>query len=474
MSFSRIIRSSMLMGGASAVTLATNLARAKVIAIMIGAQGIGLMGILTAFNGNIASLAGWGIGTTGVRALSSASEEQRPSTLAAVRRFGHVLAWIGALLMILFFWPISVLTFKESGHEFDLLCAGLAIPLMVATGMWSAVLQAGGHLRQLAFSQIAAAVGGLLLGVPFIWIYGIDGIAPSIVIAALVPAIVTWRYADKLHPAAMGTPINQDDIRAFIKLGGALTLAGLVGQVAAYGSRMIIIKSHGLESAGYYQAAFSTAGSLPGFVFAAMCADFFPRVAAARTNNEAMSLVEGQIQAGILLTVPALTLLLVMGGKCMSFLFTSSFEQSVPVLSWMVWGVFMRVISFPMGYFLLARGSSRSVLLAETVGGVVLLLLGVFLVPSCGLLGAGYAFFGSAAAHSLFLSMVLRAQSGRWINVLTLSACLSGVLMLSGARLLAELRPDGWWPLVPVFVVGTICFGIYLNILGKESAERKE
>jgi len=459
------------MGGASAITLASNLLRAKVIALLIGAQGIGLMGILTSFNGNIASLAGWGLGTTGVRALSSAPQEARPSKLAAVRRFGHVLSWIGAGLTLLVFWPVSALTFKESGHEFDLLCAGLSVPLMVATGMWSAVLQAGGHLRQLAMSQIAAAVGGLLLGVPFIWVWGMAGIAPSVVMAALVPAIITWRYAAKLHPSAVDAPVNQADIRAFISMGGALTLAGLVGQVTAYGSRMIIVKTHGLEAAGYYQAAFSTAGSLPGFMFAAMCADFFPQLAAAKTNEEGMRLVESQIQAGILLTLPALTLLLVMGGTCMRFLFSGSFEQSVPILSWMVWGVFIRVISFPMGYFLLARGSSKLVLLAESVGGGALMLFGILLIPNGGLLGAGYAFFASAVAYTLFLSLALRRQCGRWINNLTLTTCFSGAFLLLGARLFAQARPDGWLPIVPVMAVGGICVGIYVLTLRNEKAE---
>lgn len=462
------------MGGASAITLASNLLRAKVIALLIGAQGIGLMGILTSFNGNIASLAGWSLGTTGVRALSSAPHEARPSKLAAVRRFGHVLSWIGAGLTLLVFWPVSALTFKESGHEFDLLCAGLAVPLMVATGMWSAVLQAGGHLRQLAMSQIAAAVGGLLLGVPFIWVWGMAGIAPSVVMAALVPAIITWRYAAKLHPSAVDAPVNQADIRAFISMGGALTLAGLVGQLAAYGARMIIVKMHGLEAAGYYQAAFSTAGSLPGFVFVAMCADFFPQLAAAKTNEEGMRLVESQIQAGILLTLPALTLLLVMGGTCMRFLFSGSFEQSVPILSWMVWGVFIRVISFPMGYFLLARGSPKLVLLAESIGAATLLFLGVLLVPGSGLLGAGYAFIASAAIYTTFLSLALRRQSGRWLNIFTTGACLSGAGLLAFARLIAGVRTDKWWPLVSVLIVGGICAGAYLLFVRNEKAGRSD
>ena len=468
MSFARILRSSVVMGGASVVTLATNLVRAKVVAVLIGAQGIGLMGILTAFNGNVSSLAGWGLGTTGVRALSAASPEQLPAKLAAVRRFGHILSWISLGLVLLVFWPVSLLTFREPGHELDLLCAGLAVPLLVATGMWSAVLQAGGHLRQLAMSQIAAALVGLLLGIPLIWAFGMSGIAPSMVIAAAVPALVTWRYASKLHPTPLGHPVARVDVRAFIAMGGALTLASLVGQLAAYGTRIIIVQSLGLEAAGSYQAAFSTAGSLPGFVFAAMCADFFPRVAAARTDEGALRLAESQIQAGLLLTLPALALLLVLGGWCMRLLFSNSFEQAVPVLAWMVCGVFVRVISFPMGYFLLARGSSRLVLMAEALGGGATVLLSLWLTSNYGLAGAGQAFLASSLIYTLCLAFILRAKSGRWVGRFTLLMCLIAALALASAKGLALLRPEWWWQILPVAGISTACALIYMLTMRRE------
>ena len=468
MAFARILRSSLVMGGASVVALATNLVRAKVIAVLIGAQGIGLMGILTAFNGNASSLAGWGLATTGVRALSSASPELRPAMLAAVRRFGHILSWLGLGLVLLVFWPVSLLTFREPGHEMDLLCAGLAVPLLVATGMWSALLQAGGHLRQLALAQIAAALGGLLLGIPLIWAFGISGIAPSVVIAAAAPALITWHYASRLQPAPLGQPFDGENVRTLVAMGGALTLASLVGQLAAYATRIIIVNELGLEAAGFYQAAFSTAGSLPSFVFAAMCADFFPRVAAASTDEDGLQLVESQIKAGLLLTLPALALLLVLGGWCMQLLFSSSFEPAVPVLIWMVCGVFVRVISFPMGYFLLARGSSRLVLMAEALGGGATVLLSLWLTSSRGLAGAGQAFLASSLIYTLCLAIILRAKAGRWVGGFTLLMCLAAALALASVKGLALLRPESWWPILPVVGISAACVFIYMRAMRRE------
>ena len=49
MSFARILRSSALMGGAQIIVLAAAFVRAKAIALILGASGVGLIGIFNAF-----------------------------------------------------------------------------------------------------------------------------------------------------------------------------------------------------------------------------------------------------------------------------------------------------------------------------------------------------------------------------------------------------------------------------------------
>jgi len=78
MSFARILRSSALMGGAQVVILAAAFIRAKLIALILGASGVGLIGIFNAFSGNVAAFAGWGLGTSGVKLIAAASDEQKP------------------------------------------------------------------------------------------------------------------------------------------------------------------------------------------------------------------------------------------------------------------------------------------------------------------------------------------------------------------------------------------------------------
>jgi PST family polysaccharide transporter len=460
MPFARILRSSALMGGAQVITLAAGFVRTKIVAILIGPSGVGLVGVLTAFNGNLAALAGWGLGTSGVRTISGASDEEKAGKIASVRSLGTLLSWLGLLAMALLFWPIGWVTFKGSDYSAELFIAGLAVPLTIATSMWSALLQAHGQLRTLAKSQVFSAILGLLVGLPLIYCFGSKGIAASILLAAAAPAFFTWRAA-RLHCPLSATTAAPEDIKSLIQLGGALMIVGLSSQVSAYAIRLLIIRYEGLAAAGYYQAAFAVAGSLPGFVFMAMGADFFPRIAAAKDEAEAQHLTEKQIQAGLLLALPLIAVLLTMGRLCIQLLYANTFDAAIPLLSWMVWGVFLRLISWPMGYWMLARGSSATVILAEVIGNFILAAMPIVLMPIYGLPGAAIGFFASYVCYTIIMMTLAYRRSGRWLGSKTLGWFLAAAAILALAQWTAGWIGGLYGGLVPSLVVTASCAWVY-------------
>ncbi len=471
MPFARILRSSALMGGAQVITLATGFVRAKIVAILIGPSGVGLVGVLTAFNGNLAALAGWGLGTSGVRTISGASEELKAGKIAAVRRFGILLSWLGLLAMALLFWPIGWVTFNGSDYSAELFIAGLAIPLTIATTMWSALLQSHGQLKTLAKSQVYSALIGLLAGVPLIYCFGSKGIAASILLAAAAPALFTWRAA-RLHCPLSATTAAPEDIKSLIQLGGALMVVGLSAQASAYVVRLVIIRQEGLAAAGYYQAAFAIAGSLPGFVFMAMGADFFPRIAAAKDEAEAQHLTEKQIQAGLLLALPLITVLLTMGRLCIQLLYANTFDDAIPLLTWMVWGVFLRLISWPMGYWMLARGSSATVILAEAIGNSILAAMPIVLMPIYGLQGAAIGFFASYVCHTMMMITFSYRRSGRWLGWQTSTWFSIAAFILVLAQWTAGWIGGLYGGLIPSLVVTSSCAWVYYYFMKQD--ERTE
>jgi len=464
------------MGGAQAVTLAMAFLRSKLIAVLIGPSGIGLMGVLGAFNSNVSNVAGWSLGTSAVRTVAGAAEPDKERKVAAVRTFGRRLAWAGLFGVLLLVLPVGYLTFKSQDYALELLIAGLAVPCVVATGMWSALLQAGGHIGSMARTQMASSVVGLLIGLPFIYFFGSVGIALSILLAAAATAMVTWRAATKLSPPASVEP-TAGDIRELVHLGVALQLGAVLGAISTYLVRVLILRSHGddlaagLADAGFYQAAFAVTGSLPGVIFSATSSDFYPRVAAAKDEDEARRITEKQIQASLLLATPILMGLLTMGPLAVRLLYAQGFEPAVPLLGWFVWAIFLNLLGWPLGFWVIARRTKRAVAIFQSLLSISVVLLALFMIPLWGVAGAAVANFCSSLVYAILLLGFTRLQSGRWVSLQTgawFVACGVGLYMAAG---LVGMTGSAYWGAIPTALAAAICTVIYFKVIAKAKAE---
>jgi PST family polysaccharide transporter len=472
MSFARILRSSALMGGAQVVVLAAAFIRAKVIAVIFGAAGVGLIGIFNAFSGNVSAFAGWGLGTSGVRLIAGATEEEKPTKVAAVRRMGWMLSLLGLVLALLIFWPVGNATFASSQYALEMAIVALAVPCVIASSAWSAMLQAAGKIASLAKVQVSGALTGLLLGLPAIYFWGTIGIALSIFLAAAVPAFVLWRAARSESLAGSVASAESGDLRQLVSLGGALMVVAWLGQLSAYAVRFAIVRFDGLDAAGYYQAAFAVSGSLPGFVFAAMGADFFPRVAAAKDEAEARSITEKQILAGLLLGVPLIVALLTLGTLSIRLLYADTFDAAIPLLAWMAWGVFARLVAWPIGFWMMARRSPRAFIVVEGATCLISLALPLLLMNRMGLVGAAVGFFWAAILYAALLICLLCRGSGMTPGAGTAKAIFFAALAVYACQWLGALSDHLYFGLLPTTLAAAGCFWCYRRIISKENESR--
>ena len=456
------------MGGAQVVVLAAAFVRAKAIAMILGASGVGLIGIFNAFSGNVASFAGWGLGTSGVRLIAGAPDEQKQAKIAAVRRMGWALSLLGLALALLLFWPVGIATFASSQYVVEMAIVACAVPCIIASSAWSAVLQSAGKITSLAKVQIAGALTGLLLGLPAIFLWGSIGIALSLLLAAAVPAFVLLRAARAECKVSAGLSPESADLDRLVKLGGAIMLVGWLGQLSAYLVRLAIVRQEGLDAAGYYQAAFAISGSLPGFVFAAMGADFFPRVAAAKDEIEARSITEKQILAGLLLGVPLIVAMLTLGKLSIRLLYADTFGAATPLLAWMTWGVFVRLFAWPLGFWMMARRSPRAFILIEGAACLLSLALPVILMGQMGLVGAAVGFFWSAIVHAVLLVCLLSRGSGISLSTDAFKAVSLAVLVVYSCKWIGALSDNQYFGLLPTTLATAVCIWSYRRVITKE------
>ncbi len=408
----RVLSTIGIFGGTQAVTILCSLIRVKLVALWIGAAGVGLFGLYNTTVELIASVTQFNMRSAAVRDIASARQSTRARILAVVRRWSWFLGLAGALLTLLSAPLLSSLTFGDDTHSGGFMWLSVVLLISSLTGGELAVMQGCGMLRRLARASLWGAVGGLMLSVPLFYFLGIDSIVPSIAVYALstlVAALILREHPEKVRISCRDTAMAG---AAFMKLGVWMTVSSFAAVLAQYAIVTYINTSAGMAETGYFQAGYALVNRYVAVLFAAIGMEFYPRIASAVGSRRVTSVyVSHEIAVISCLLIPAVVLFVVFRHFIVWLLYTPDFYCIETYISWAVAGMSFRAVSWCMAYVIVARGDGAVYLLTEITSAAVYFIASVLLYNRYGLDGAGYAYI---IWYAIYLCIVGAVYFGRY------------------------------------------------------------
>lgn len=413
-SYRQILRSTTLVGGSSIINVGFSILRNKAMAMLLGPEGVGLMALFSSIADISQTVAGLGISASGVRQIAAADggdREQTSRVVAVVRWTSLLLGLAGAFLLLVFSSRIAQFTFGDYQHVSGIMILSLAVFFQVVAGGRTALLQGTREILSLARMSVLTGLFSLVVGVPLIYFLGKRGIAPSLVAAAFASFATSWWFSRRIQMAQCSISAAQmlHETSALFKLGVVFMASGFLTMGSAYAIRLIITSESGIHAAGLYQAAWALGGLYAGFILQAMGTDFYPRLTAVAFDNaECNRLVNEQAEVSMLLAGPGLIATLTLAPLVMTLFYSSDFQAAVIVLRWICLGMMLRIIAWPIGFIVLAKGAKAIFFWTEMAAASIHVGLAWLLVQKYGLAGAGFAFFGLYAWHAILLYWIAR------------------------------------------------------------------
>ena len=420
-----ILKSSAMVGGSQLLNVLVGIVRTKAMALMLGPAGFGLFGLYTSVSSLAQTFAGLGINSSGVRQIAAAASKEQSDRIAdtsfVLRRVSLALGSLGALLMVVFARQICWLTFNNDAHVSSLRWLSIAVFLTLISGAQSALIQGMRRIADLAKLQVWGAVSGAIFAILLVYRFREKGIVPSLICVAATGILTSWWFSrniaiPKKARAARSTRNLRHEVGALLKLGLAFMVSSLTTLGVAYAIRIIILHSLGMASTGLYQSAWTLGGFYVGIILQAMGADFYPRLtASAHNNQECNRLANEQTLVGLLVAGPGVIASLTLAPLIIALFYSAKFGPAVGILRWVCLGAFLQVVSFPMGYIIVAKAERALFMACEVAWGIVSLSFAWYLIPNILVTRAGAAYFGSYVFHCVMLWALVRRLSGfRW------------------------------------------------------------
>ncbi len=412
-SYRQIMKATSLFGGVQVFTIMISIIRSKVISVLLGPAGMGIVGLLNSSLSLISGFTSLGLETSAIKSISIANKEENLVKVAKQVTILNRLMWfsgiLGALLiMILSSW-LSKLTFDNSDYTFAFIWVSITLLFKQLTNGQLAVLQALQKLQYLAKANLYGNFLGLIITIPLYYYWKIDAIVATIIISSLMGFIFSWYFFNKIKIVPIKLTAIQTVLegKEMLKLGLSLSFISLLNILSAYALQIVISNHGGVLMVGLFNAGFAIINSYVGLIFNAMSTDYFPRLSAISDDNKKVRItVIQQAIVAILIITPIIILFLTFTPVIIRILYSDEFSDIIPMVSFGILGMLFKAVSWSLGYILIAKGDSRMFIKTSLFFNSIFLLNNILGYYFYGLEGLGGSFILNYMIHFFALKMI--------------------------------------------------------------------
>jgi len=414
-SYLNIFKSTFLFGFVQVFNILAKVGLNKVVAIFLGPEGMGIIGLFQSSINILKSALGLGISQSAVRDISEANGNNDPirfSTIISVtKKIIWLTALLGAIVTIIFSPYLSKWTFGNDNYTFAFVWVSIAVFLNILGEGQLSILKGMRQLRVLAKASLFASVVGIIISIPFYYFFRLKGIVPSLVVTAFSTVFFAWFYLRKIKHDRIPTPLSVclKEGGGMVKMGMALMYVSFLGFVTDYIIRSYISNVSGIEMVGIFQAGATIISGYFGIVITAMSTDYYPRISSINKDNGKLTEeVNRQSEVGLILIGPLIVLFMFLMPIFIRFLYSKEFLETIDYVSYAVFGTLITLCSNAMGMILLAKQKSNVFVFTVTFSRILTIVIEVIGFKYFGLKGLGIAVIISAINHLLLMSLIMR------------------------------------------------------------------
>lgn len=410
-SYKQIVKSTGIFGGSQVVIILLGVIRTKFAAFLLGAMGVGLLGIFQSLVDMVRSVSILGVDTSGIKEIADTqvnkSQSEFEKTISTFRLWFSLTAFLGLFICIAFCFPISIWAFQTPQYAMHI--AGLSLCVffgILATGR-SVILQGMRQIGFMAKAGMWTAFVSLIVIVPMYYFMGTKAIVPSLIISSIALYIFSDLYFRKLKIRKISVN-NQEAFEVgtkTLKLGLYILLSTILSTVAMFTIRTYIARVDGIEYAGLFQAVWVITTVYLGLILKSMGADYYPRLSAiSDKNNEIKTLVNEQSYFAILVSTPIILGMLLFSKFTLTLFYSTEFIAASDLLRWQLIGSIFKIISWPLAFILLAKNKGKLFLASEIIFYAVYLVSAYLIYPTYSINALGIAYL---IAYLVYLIIVL-------------------------------------------------------------------
>ena len=422
-SYRRILRSSSIIGGASFLNIAIGLVRTKVLAILLGPTGVGLVGLYRGLMETASSVATLGVNTVGTRQIAEANAKDDDRALAIARRALFwatvVLGSLGALTVWIFRRPLAQRVLGRTAPTNVVGWLAIGVALTVIASSQGALIQGMRRIGDLARASVYSAILNTIVGIAVILKWGESALVFFVLLTPIASFLLSCWYASRLPRTgnfSISVPEMTHQWEKLLRIGVAFMGGTVALSLVQLWIRVDVGNVLGAHSLGQFQASWTISQQYIDFILAALAVDYYPRLTGiVHDKTAAIHLINHQTEIALLLAGPVFLAMIALAPWVIRILYSAAFAPAVEILRWQILSDVLKIAAWCLGFLFLAIGDGKTFLWTEVSALLVLGGTVTGLLPIVGLEISGIAFLVCYAFYLPLMYWLARRRIGfRW------------------------------------------------------------
>lgn len=402
------LRTSMFSAISSAIRIGSGFIITKIIAVYVGPSGLALVGqfqnfitIVLLFSGDFLKTA-----TTKYTAEYATNSNKMCALWSSLFATILVLNSIVFVLLFLFSDNISEYIMYDKSYSFLLRILALSLPFIVLNTMLLAILNGQLQIRKYISINILLSIVSLILIYVLSINYGINGTLLAYILNQSVMFFITLfllRNENWLKIKYFLKGLHLEEFKKILGFALITFTSVLASNVTLLFVRDFITDTISLQSAGFWQGAWTLSQVLLSFVTMSLVTYFLPTVSAITSK----SAITEELKKVMIVVFPVSIFLAfciyILRDFIIEVLYTESFLPMKELFLWQMIGTVIKISAWVFGYVLVAKAMVRYTVLTEILFAAMLIVLTFYLVNYYGLIGVTYAYTLNSFLHFLMM-----------------------------------------------------------------------
>lgn len=393
----------------------------KAIAVLIGVEGMALIGNLRNFLSAVQAASILGFYNGLVKQISEFKENtfELSKTISTAFYFGFVSTFVVAFACYYNADFINGFLFSHNyNYAYVIKVLAVALPFYSLNMFCFAIMNGFSKYRMLLVINIIGQLLGLGITLLLIYQSNIDG---ALISAVITPSLlVLMTFVAIMNQRSLVSSIKISNINlGVLKKFGPFAIMALVSAIAVPFVSIIIrnyiIDVVGIKEAGYWEAMNRISDYYLMFMMSTMTLYFLPRFSEIESKSEFRKEVFNFYTTVVPYFAGVLILIYLLRSIIVPLVFSDAFQPTENLFLWQLLGDFVKVLSVVIAYQFIAKRMFWHFIIIEVFLVCMLFLTSVYLIDIFGVEGA---VIGHFISYVLFYGVVLLLFSSSLFGVI--------------------------------------------------------